>query len=260
MQIQKSEIQSAVITAVICIIILLILLFCGMTAHKNEMDEGVIVSLGYADNGYGEQKPTPTPSPEPPANQVTPAAPKPTPVVPDEKLMTQEDPSVALEEERRRKRKEEEQRIEAERREREAREAQEAKIRAEQEAKQKKAGALAGSAFQNKGSGQGNTQGNTQQGNPIGFGSQGGNSWSLSGRNLLGKLAQPSYKGNQEGVIVVQIRVDASGNVTSASIATGTTITDETMRQASLEAARKNRFSSDIGVAIGTITYKFSLN
>ncbi|MGM9805347.1 MAG: energy transducer TonB [Candidatus Aphodosoma sp.] len=252
MRIQKSEIQSAIVTTIVCIIILLILFFCGMTAHKNEMDEGVMVSLGYADDGYGEQSQPATPTPP-----ATPAISKPAPVMSDEKLMTQDDPSVAMEEERKRRQREEEQRIETERK---AREAQEARLRAEREEKQKKAGALAGSAFQNKGKGQGTTQGSSQQGSPIGFGSQGGNSWSLSGRNLVGKLAQPSYKGNQEGVIVVQIRVDASGNVTTASIATGTTITDEAMRKASLEAARKNRFSSDTGVAIGTITYKFSLN
>lgn len=255
MRVEKSEIQSAIATAIICIIILLILLFGGMTAHRNEMDEGVMISLGMAEDGYGEQ----TPTTEPSTIAQTPAtahSEKPTPQT-NEKLMTQEDPSVALEAEKRRKEREAEaQRKAAE----EAERARQAKIKAEQEAKQKKAGALAGSAFQNKGSGQGTTQGATQQGSAIGFGSQGGNSWSLSGRNLIGRLAQPSYKGNQEGVIVVQIRVDASGNVTSANIATGTTITDETMRKLSIEAARKNKFSSDTGVAIGTITYKFSLN
>lgn len=255
MRLEKSEIQSAIATAIICGLILLILFLCGMTAHRNEMDEGVMVSLGYAAEGYGEQ--TPVPEPAPAQTPTTTAAPKQQSVTPTEEMLTQEDPSVAIEAEKRRKQQEEEARIRAEE---EAKRVREAQIRAEQEAKQKKAGALTGSAFQNKGSGQGGSQGSTQEGSPIGFGSQGGNSWSLSGRNLLGRLAQPSYKGNQEGVIVVQIRVDASGNVTSASITTGTTITDESMRKASVEAARKNRFSSDTGVAIGTITYKFTLN
>lgn len=252
MSLQKSEIQSAIATSIICIVILLILLFCGMTAHRNEMDEGVMVSLGYADDGFGGQ--TPTPQPAAPQTPATPATPTPRPTTPEKDLMTQEDPSVALEAERKRKEQEEAARIKAEQ------EAREAQIKAEQAEKQKKAGALAGSAFQNKGSGQGSGEGETQKGSPIGFGHQDGNSWSLSGRNLLGRLAQPSYQGNQEGVIVVSIRVDANGNVTSASIATGTTITDETMRQASIKAAKRNRFSTDSGVAIGTITYKFTLN
>ncbi len=274
MQLKKSEIQSGIATTIICIIILLILLFCGMTAHKNEMDEGVIISLGYADEGFGESMPNPTPALE--------AAPVPTPTPPpaapevstptEEDLMTQEDPSVALEAEKKRKEAEEEARRRAEEeriarekaeQERIAREKaeEEARIKAEQEAKRNQASNLAGSAFQNMGKGQGQTKGETQQGNPAGQGSQGGHSWSLNGRNLLGKLAQPSYPGNEEGTIVVEIRVDASGNVVSAAISTkGTNITNETMRNAAVEAAKKNKFSTGGGVAIGTITYNFRLN
>ena len=74
-------------------------------------------------------------------------------------------------------------------------------------------------------------------------------------------MAQPSYQGNEEGTIVVEVRVDASGNVVSAAIATkGTTITNETLRKATIEAAKKNKFSAGDGVAIGTITYNFRLN
>lgn len=273
MQLKKSEIQSAIATTIICIIILLILIFCGMTAHKNEMDEGVMVSLGYAEEGFGESMPNPTPAPE--------AAPVPTPAPQpaapevsspsEEDLMTQEDPSVALEAEKKRKeaeeearRKAEEERIAREKAEQEriAREkaAEEARIKAEQEAKKNQASSLAGSAFQNMGKGQGQTKGETQQGNPAGQGSQGGHSWSLNGRDLLGKLAQPSYQGNEEGRIVVEIRVDASGNVISAAITKGTTITNETLRNAAVTAAKKNKFSTGGGVAIGTITYNFRLN
>ena len=273
MKLKKSEIQSGIATTIICIIILLILLFCGMTAHRNEMDEGVMISLGYADEGFGESMPNPTPAPE--------AAPIPTPTPPpaapevsipsEEDLMTQEDPSVALEAEKKRKeaeeeakRRAEEERIAREKAEQEriAREKaeEEARIKAEQEAKKNQASNLAGSAFQNMGKGQGQTKGETQQGNPAGQGSQGGHSWSLNGRNLLGKLAQPSYQGNEEGRIVVEIRVDALGNVVSAAITKGTTITNETLRNAAINAAKKNKFSTGGGVAIGTITYNFRLN
>lgn len=275
MQLKKSEIQSGVATTIICIIILLILLFCGMTAHKNEMDEGVMISLGYAEEGFGESVPNPTPTPAPEAAPVP--TPTPPPAAPEvstpseEDLMTQEDPSVALEAEKKRKqaeeeakRRAEEERIAREKAEQEriAREkaAEEARIKAEQEAKKNQASSLAGSAFQNMGKGQGQTKGEAQQGNPAGQGSQGGHSWSLNGRNLLGKLAQPSYQSNEEGRIVVEIRVDASGNVVSATITKGTTITNETLRNAAVAAAKKNKFSTGGGVAIGTITYNFRLN
>ena len=276
MQLKKSEIQSGVATTIICIIILLILLFCGMTAHKNEMDEGVMISLGYAEEGFGESVPNPTPTPAPEAAPVPTPTPTPPPTAPEvstpseEDLMTQEDPSVALEAEKKRKqaeedakRRAEEERIAREKAEQEriAREkaAEEARIKAEQEAKKNQASSLTGSAFQNKGKGQGQTKGETQQGNPVGEGSFGGHTVSI-GRNLLGKLAQPSYQSNEEGRIVVEIRVDASGNVVSATITKGTTITNETLRNAAVAAAKKNKFSTGGGVAIGTITYNFRLN
>lgn len=87
-----------------------------------------------------------------------------------------------------------------------------------------------------------------------------GSAWSLRGRDLLGKLVQPSYQGNEEGRIVVEICVDAEGNVVFADIAKGTTISNETLRNAAITAAKKNKFSAGGGVAIGTITYNFRLN
>ena len=255
MKLKKSEIQSAIATTIICVIILLILIFCGMTAHKNEMDEGVMVSLGYAEEGFGESMPNPTPAPE--------AAPVPTPTPPpatpevskpsEEDLMTQEDPSLALEAEKKRKEAEEAARRKAE-------EERIARIKAEQEAKKNQASSLAGSAFQNMGKGQGQTKGETQQGNPVGQGSDGkGNSWSLSGRDIRSDFFKPSYEGSEEGRIVFEIRVDASGNVVSASIIKGTTITDKRLRDVAKEAVMKIKFTAGSGVAYGTITYSFNM-
>jgi TonB family protein len=228
--------------------------------------------LSFADDGFGESMPNPTPALEAapvPTTTPPPAAPQ-VSAPAEEDLMTQEDPSVALEAEKKRKQAEEEARIRAEQ-ERIAREKAEqerierqkaeeaARKKAEQDAKKNQVSSLTGSAFQNKGKGQGQTKGETQQGNPVGEGSFGGHTVSI-GRDLLGKLAQPSYQGNEEGRIVVEIRVDASGVVVSASIAKGTTITDATLRNSAISAAKKNKFSTGGGVAIGTITYNFRLN
>lgn len=252
MAIKKSEIESAISTTIICIIILLILIFGGMKVHRDEMDEGIMISMGDFDEGYGEHTPTPEPTPTTQAT-TKPATPQPTNTV-NEKLITQEDPSVALEREKRKK-EQEEARQRAEEAERQA------KIKAEQEAKKNQINNLAGGAFKNTGKGSGTTSGDTNQGNPVGHGSQGGNSWSLAGRNLLGTLCKPTYSSNQEGIIVVDIRVDASGKVTSATINTSkTNITDEHLRKESLEAAKKNKFSTGNGPAMGSITYKFILN
>lgn len=242
MKIQKSQYQSAIITAIISVLILLLLFLVGMTAERNEMDEGVMVSFGDVNDGFGEQIPQEVEENSTPQEAVTPTVTQPTPTPTQEKVITQEDPSVALERERKRKAEEAE------------------RLRKEEEAKRAKAAALAGKAFQKVGSGQGDGEGDSQKGNPVGKGSEGGNSWSLEGRSLVGRLAQPSYKGNEEGVIVVAIRVDKLGKVVDASIGTGTTITSEEMRQAALTAAKKNVFSTGNSPAVGTIIYKFTLN
>lgn len=97
-------------------------------------------------------------------------------------------------------------------------------------------------------------------GNPVGHGSRGGNSWSLSGRGIKGTLPQPSNNFNQEGKVVVQVRVNAAGDVIAASIVDGTTVTDKKTRQMALDAAKKAKFTEGNDEQIGTITYIFKFN
>lgn len=243
MKIEKSQYQSAIITAIVSLLILLILFLCGMKAQRNEMDEGVMVSFGDMDDGFGEQAPQEVEENVSPQEAVTPTVtPQPKPTVSQEKVMTQEDPSVVLERERKRKAEEAE------------------RVRKEEEAKRAKAASVVRGALGNTGGGQGEGSGDGKKGNPVGKGSDGGNSWSLAGRSLKGRLAQPSYQGNEQGVIVVAIRVDINGKVVDASIGTGTTITSESMRNAALAAAKKNVFTTGNSPAVGTIIYKFTLN
>ena len=169
--------------------------------------------------------------------------------------MMYENSSDDLEAERKRKqaearRRAEEERIACEKAE-QARVEQERIVceKAEQEAKKNQASSLAGSAFQN--------MGNKEYRGYEELDLQRGHSWSLNGRDLLSKLVQPSYQGNEEGRIVVEIRVDASGNVVLATITKGTTIINETFWDAARSAAKKNKFSSGSGVVIGTITYNY---
>lgn len=99
-----------------------------------------------------------------------------------------------------------------------------------------------------------------QCGNPVGHGSLGGNSWSLQGRGIRGTMPMPSPNFKQEGKVVVQIRVNAAGNVVSATIVNGTTITDKQTQQLALDAAKKAKFTEGETEQIGTITYIFKLN
>ncbi len=109
-------------------------------------------------------------------------------------------------------------------------------------------------------SGVGQSAGSGTAGNPAGKGSSGGNSWSLNGRDLKGSLYKPSYNSNEEGKVVVSIRVNENGDVVAASIASGTTISDSDLRNAAINAAKKTKFTSGTNVVIGTITYNFKLN
>ena len=76
-----------------------------------------------------------------------------------------------------------------------------------------------------------------------GKGCEGSATWSLAGRECK-SVAQPSNNFNQEGKVVVSIQVDAAGNVVSAVIGNGTTISDYPTIQIALKAARESKFSA----------------
>ena len=110
-----------------------------------------------------------------------------------------------------------------------------------------------------KGNGIGDGIGDGTRGNPFGKGTSNGNTWSLEGRTLSGNISKPAYRENVEGKITVRIRVDDNGNVISATIGSPTTIADESLRNSTLESARRTKFSSGKGIAIGQIVYHFKL-
>lgn len=111
-----------------------------------------------------------------------------------------------------------------------------------------------------KGTGTGSGAGSGVQGNPAGKGTGGGgNSWSLNGRTLTGKLLSPSYDNDVEGRVTVSIRVDEGGKVISASVVSPTTISDARTRNAAMTAANNTHFSAGSGISTGTITYNFNL-
>lgn len=249
---KKSELYGSAGSMTFMVLLLLFLFLLFMPGTKMPEEEGIMVSFGDAIEGGGpmqevqpETKPVET-SP-PPASATKPVK---------QDLMTQDDNSLAIAEQ---KKKEREAREAAERERKEQARIEAERKRKEQEAIDK-ANALMGGMGSNTGStGSGSTSGNTSQGNPLGSGSSGGNSWSLNGRSLSGRLVQPSYNSNEEGRITVNIRVDANGNVTSASVGSPTNISSSELRNAAISAAKATKFTSGNGVAAGTITYNFRL-
>lgn len=85
----------------------------------------------------------------------------------------------------------------------------------------------------------------------------------VKGRNVLGALPKPDGNGQNEGTVVVAIKVDVYGNVTEAKPgAQGTTVTNSALWAAARAAAMKTHFNPSVDAPAlqeGTITYIFKL-
>ena len=265
----------ASVGTVVCLLLVLLLLFkLSMTAPILEEDEGIVVTFGTAEDGGGMPDATPV-------DAITQAEQVPAPAVPEKPsnndLMVQDDEESlvlakqreedarrkAAEEELIRKRREAEARAEAERVAKE-------KALAEQRAKEQEAidkanqlAALFGQAGTTEGGNGDNASASSSgvKGNPVGkgFGESNGATWRLAGRNIK-SLPKPSDNFNQQGRVIVNIRVDKQGNVISATVADGTTISDRPTQQLALTAARQAKFTEGDSEQIGSIIYNFKIN
>ena len=230
----ERHIWAAVGTFLFMLLVLLLLWFVRLYAVAPEQEEGI--ELAFQEEmpdtgGYPSDAPDPSPVPEDaPAAPAAPAVSQPTPATPPEHIVSEEE-TLAIE----RARKEKEEREAAER----ARKQKEA----EAIAKANAMSSLFGNTGNNAQTGSG-SQGAGQKGNPVGHGSSGGNSWSLSGRGIKGTLPK---------------RVNAAGNVIAATHKGGT-ISDKQTIQLALDAARKAKFTEGDHDQIGTITYNFKFN
>jgi len=116
-----------------------------------------------------------------------------------------------------------------------------------------------GNGIGNQGNPDGDPNALSHHGSPEG----GGNSYSLGGRGLKGGLPRPSYPGNEQGKVVVEIFVDRYGNVIKANAGIkGSTILSKPYLDAAYNAAIKAKFDAKPDapeLQRGTITYKFSL-
>lgn len=265
----------ASVGTVVCLLLLLLLLFkLSMTAPVIEEEEGIVVTFGTAEDGGGMPDAAPV-------DAVTQVEQIPAPAAPEKpsnnELMVQDDEeSLALakqrEEDARRKALEEElirQRREAEAKAEAERVAKE-KALAEQRAKEQEAidkanklAALFGNAGTTEGGNGDNASASSSgvKGNPVGkgFGESNGNTWHLAGRDVK-SLPKPSDNFNQQGRVIVNIRVDKAGNVVSATVGDGTTVSDRPTQQLALSAARQAKFTEGDSEQIGSIVYNFKIN
>lgn len=251
----QSHIIALVGTIISMCLVFLLLWWLQVKAPVQMEDEGIVVAFGDSEDGGGmpdvrpldaitqvEQIPAPAAPSRPSNNDLI--------VQEDEESLAlakqteEEAKRKAQEEELIRKRREEEARVEAERIAKE-------KALAEQRAKEQEAinkanqlAALFGQAGTAEGANADNaSDSNTAgtKGNPVGkgMGITNGTQWSLYGRNVK-RLPKPSEDFAQAGLVVVQIMVDAAGNVTNATVTEGTTISDRATQQLALQADRKS--------------------
>jgi len=241
---EKSNTIATIGTVILMVLLFLLLWFVYLNVPQPEEDEGVMVSFGEVMEEGGGMPTEPVYAPSEPQEAASPTPPK------AEPLLTQEDESAMqaakIEQERKR--------AEAERKKAEEKKQQEAVAKAQQ------MGALFGQTTSEEGAnGQEGDKGKAVNGNPLGHGTAGGNTWSLNGRSLVGGLPRPSNEFNQEGKVVVFITVNNAGRVVSARAGQGTTISDEATKQIAVKAAMKAQFNmvDHPNAVMGTITYYF---
>lgn len=274
----QSHIIAGATTAVLLLLLILLLFKITISAPLQVEDEGIVITFGDSDEGGG----TPEALPLMPTaqSQSEPVAPAPLPQQPSDNdfIVQEDDESLALakqvEEEKKRQALEQElirKQKEAEAAKAEAERIAREKALAEQRAKEQQAidkanqlAALFGQSTSAQGAnadGQTDTPSASSKGNPVGknYGLVDGNMWSLQGRSVKA-MPKPSSDFNQQGKVVVNIRVDKAGNVVNASVGDGTTISDPYTQKLALEAARKAKFTEGDREQIGSITYNFKLN
>lgn len=216
----------------------------GVEIEFAELNEEEFTEPASRGSSYVEQPTEAAPAaPSSPAKEINT---RPEPSSAPEHIMSEEE-TLALE--RARKEKEEREAAERARKQKEA----EAIARAQQ------MGNLFGKTEGTNTEGDGSSQGAGQKGNPVpGKGNDGGNSWSLTGRGLKGTLPLPANNFKQEGTVIVRIRVNAAGQVISATVIGGD-LSDKQTHQLAIDAAYKAKFTEGDHDQIGTITYIFKV-
>ncbi|MFN7116747.1 MAG: energy transducer TonB [Saprospiraceae bacterium] len=285
---QKNK-RYGLITSVIVHTLLIILALLPMVYFQNPPpeQEGILVNLGFPDQGQGdenaapaessrdvepeEEEPEPQTEPEKPVERPQPQKPDPQP---QKDIIKTEDPdAVALREQKKREQAEKAERDRQQREEETRQRAEaEAKRKAAEEEARKKAeadklkGQIGGLFGGGKGKGNTGTSGN--QGDPNGDpnakaleGVSTGTGTVGGGLGDRGVASAPKIEDNsqQEGTVVVRVCVDQDGDVVEAEFTQrGSSISDARLKNIAVSNAKRWKFSK--GAAdkqCGTITYRF---
>ena len=244
---KRSKRAGVVAAAVYVAAWIVLMLFASMSIELPDTEQGILVNFGSVENAGGKLDMALSDRSE----KVS--APKPQNVQPEEPVLTSEDEDAPEVVQSPKPKKQQKEVVEPQPKPREVN--RKALFPGRTQGSQSKGeGQTEGEG--NQGVEHGSLDGAHAEGGGVG---SGGSSFDLSGRTLIGSLPKPVYSSDEEGKVVVNIMVDARGNVTSATKAVGTNIANMELVGAALAAARQARFSIAEGqdVQRGTITYVF---
>ncbi len=277
MKLDKDKISALTGTLIFHGILLLLLVILALrTPLPLPGEEGVVVNIGYADEGMGtEQQEQPEQVQETPP----PAQPEQSQPEAEEEIITQDtEEAPAIDDVEEEKPEEEEKEDEKEPEEQETEETEEPveetpeETEPEEEEPEVNPKALypGNTETEEEGQNEGATGEPGDQGSAFGSqdsdnyegegGAGNGIAFSLGGRKSK-HLPKPDYNSEDQGKVVVTIYVDKFGNVKRANAgAKGTTVSDQQLQKVAEEAALRAKFSTDPEAPEtqkGTITYNF---
>lgn len=269
---RKDKLNGIAGTVLLHGILLLILWLCSIRSEVRQEESGVPVMIGAQALAQGGNYRMTEVDVHP--QQPSAAEPQPAPEEqPEELIVQEEEEAVSIEEKRPNPSPKEQKRPDtpAETKPQPEKTEEQKRKEAEQAAAEQAARNIAGAfgkgaamnsqgtAGDSEGS-QGSPDGNSTTGKTNGTGGYG--DFDLNGRSLgKGGLPKPDYNVQDEGIVVVTITVNPTGQVIATSINKQTTTVNPALRRAAVEAARKARFNRVEGVnnQVGTITYRFNL-
>jgi hypothetical protein len=284
--------KSFTLTTILLSVLLILLFYIGLTYLDPPLEKGITINFGTTDFGSGNEQPKEKIKSEPLDKPIIPpvqqekieeVVPKEAAAEeqPSEKVLTQEsEESIVIKQQKEAKRKADAAvkaaKAEADKIEREKQEAQE-KAQKEQDAKKKKLDELMGGLNKSDGAasgGEGNDNKVGDKGNPNGdpyatsyygapgSGNGGTSGFGLNGRSLAGN-SSVKQDCNEEGRVVVQITVDRSGKVISATPGVkGTTNTNPCLMKPAELTARSHTWKPDPNAPsqqVGFVVVNFKL-
>ncbi len=284
--------KSFTLTTILLSVLLILLFYIGLTYLDPPLEKGITINFGTTDFGSGNEQPKEKIKSEPLDKPIIPpvqqekieeVVPKEAAAKeqPSEKVLTQEsEESIVIKQQKEAKRKADAAvkaaKAEADKIEREKQEAQE-KAQKEQDAKKKKLDELMGGLNKSDGAasgGEGNDNKVGDKGNPNGdpyatsyygapgSGNGGTSGFGLNGRSLAGN-SSVKQDCNEEGRVVVQITVDRSGKVISATPGVkGTTNTNPCLMKPAELTARSHTWKPDPNAPsqqVGFVVVNFKL-